>query len=254
MPISREKARHFDFCNLYFAFCIEVWPIFQRAKLLRKNLPAHLRPVIILAFNTGVRKQEILGLQWSQVDLMEGKITLRPEDTKSKEGRVIYLQGELLEVINFQRVLRDQKFPKCPWVFPGPTGERIREFRGSWATACINAGLCKPLEDENGNPVKDRKGKIILVPTKIFHDFRRSAVRNLVRSGVPERVAMAISGHKTRSVFERYNIVDEKDLKEASKKMEVYLLERQKLENKHSSSTVQPQEAQLPLEDRPATH
>jgi len=62
---------------------------------------------------------------------MDGKIRLNPRDTKNNEARVICLEGELLEAINFQRVLRDQKFPKCPWVFFGETGERIKDFRGS---------------------------------------------------------------------------------------------------------------------------
>lgn len=221
---------------------------------LKKALPSYLRPVVTTAYHTGMRKEEILGLQWVQVDLMEGKINLKPQDTKNKEARVIYMEGELLETINFQRVLRDQKFPKCPWVFFGENEDRIKDFRRSWDTGCIAAGLCEPLTDQEGNPVVDKEKKPVLIPNRLFHDFRRTAVRNMVRAGVPERVAMMISGHKTRSVFERYNIVNENDLKVASKRVEVYHLERARIESRHNLGTVHGQEAKLQLEDRPATH
>ncbi len=199
---------------------------------LRKNLPPYLKPVVSMAYHTGMRKEEILGLQWPQVDLMEGKITLRAEDTKNSESRAIFMEGELLEVINFQRVLREQKFPKCPWVFFGETGERIKDLRGSWAKACKEAGI----------------------EGKLFHDFRRTGIRNMVRAGVPERVSMMISGHKTRSVFERYNIVNENDLKQASKRVEVYHLERAKIENGHNTGTVTPEGAELQLGEQPSIH
>jgi integrase len=76
-------------------------------------------------------------------------------------------------------------------------GQPIRSFYDSWRTACTGAG----------------------VPGRILHDFRRTAVRNLVRAGVPERVAMTMTGHKTRAVFERYNIVSAGDLDDAARRL-----------------------------------
>jgi integrase len=226
----------------------------QEYLALRKALPAYLKPVVSMAYNTGMRKQEILGLRWEQVDLMEGMIRLKPEDTKNSEGRVIFMQGELLEAIHFQRALRDTQFTKCPWVFFGEDGDRIKDFRGAWSAACIEAGLCEPMIDEEGNPVKDKEGETVMVPNKLFHDFRRTAVRNMVRAGIPERVAMMISGHKTRTVFDRYNIVNEDDLRKASERVREYHLERANLQHGHSLGTVKAEEAKLPLGEQPAIH
>src|SRR5215831_13186149 len=106
-----------------------------------------------------------------------------------------------------QRSIRDTRFPTCPWVFFNDRGQRIGRFQRSWRTACTLAGVAK----DGGEP------------DRLFHDLRRSGVRNLIRAGVPESVAMRISGHKTRSVFERYNIVSERDLNEAARKPETYV-------------------------------
>ena len=85
----------------------------------------------------------------------------------------------------------------CPWVFHRH-GQRILNFRAAWETAAIAAGC----------------------PGRIPHDLRRTAVRNLVRVGVPERVSMMLTGHKTRSVFERYNIVSDTDLVDAARRLD----------------------------------
>ncbi len=89
------------------------------------------------------------------------------------------------------------RYPECPFVFHD-NGREMKSFYKAWRTACQSAGL----------------------PGKLGHDFRRTAVRNLVRAGVPERVAMMITGHKTRDVFDRYNIVSAGDLEEAARKVD----------------------------------
>ncbi len=119
------------------------------------------------------------------MDLNQCVVRLEPGETKNDEGRLIPFAGELLEMLRMQRSIRDQKWLKCPWVF-FRSGKPIKTFNGAWTNACIAAEL---FQTENG----------LQIPTRLFHDLRRTGVRNLVRAGVPERVAMAISGHKTRS-------------------------------------------------------
>ncbi len=167
---------------------------------VRCALPEDLRPLVTFAYHTGWRKSEIISLKWDQVDLHTGTVRLEPGTTKNKQARMIYLAGELLDVVQRLREIRDMLYPDCPWVF-FRDGKQIKSFRRTWNTACRKAGL---------------EGKIV-------HDFRRSAIRNMVRAGIPERVAMDLSGHKTRSVFERYNIVSGSDRLEAANRLDLYL-------------------------------
>ena len=177
---------------------------FEHAEFLdlRNALPDYLKPVVTLAYESGMRRNEILNLKWDQIDLPRGTITLELGMTKNDEGRIIYLSPELREMLANLLEARAQQENKIPYVFPNREGAgRIVNMRKSWYRALEKVGL----------------------EGKLFHDFRRTAVRNMVRAGVPESVAMRVSGHKDRSVFERYNIVNEKDLKDASKQMREYL-------------------------------
>lgn len=146
-------------------------------------------------------RSEIWTLQWPLVDFDAGIVRLEPGTTKNDEGRVFPFTAEPRQLLEAQRAKTD-RFQKekgiiCPWGFHRK-GQPIREFKRAWKTACKKAG----------------------VPGRIPHDFRRTAIRNLVRAGIPETVAMRMTGHKTRSVFDRYNIVDEADFFDAARKLD----------------------------------
>ena len=147
-------------------------------------------------------------LEWRDVDLAGKVVRLRPEISKNKDGRLLPLSGELLEIIERARQMRRLD---CVFVFH-TEGQAIGDFRRAWKTACKATGL-------NGT---------------IVHDLRRTAVRNMVRAGIPERVAMSLSGHKTRSIFDRYNIVSEADLAQAAERLQTHL------ENQVQSTIVVP--------------
>lgn len=164
---------------------------------LRAALPEHLQGLVTFGYKTGWRLGEIKGLTWERVDLGRGIIRLEAGETKNDEARTVYADDELKTVLSAQFVNRQLG---CPYVFHRH-GKKIHRFDKAWTTALQAAKL---------------KGTI-------FHDLRRTAVRNMVRAGIPERVAMMISGHKTRSVFDRYNIVNDEDLRLAAAKLEAYL-------------------------------
>jgi integrase len=175
------------------------------------HLPAQMRAIVAFAHITGWRTpSEILPLEWRQVDLTAGEVRLDAGTTKNGDGRVFPFTSELRRVLEAQHAVAKE------WerahgtivrhVFYYTTGQkagqRITEsgFNKAWRKARIDAGC----------------------PGRIPHDFRRTAVRNLVRAGVPERVAMQLTGHKTRAVFERYNIVSPGDLRDAAQRLDTY--------------------------------
>jgi integrase len=176
---------------------------------LHESLPEYARLPVAFYYTYGWRKSEILNLTWPRVDLAAGTVRLEPGTTKNSEGRTVVLTEDLRDRLAKQwavtvALVRQRKpdatprevVEAVPFVFHRK-GKQIKGFRKVWLTACRKAGLVG----------------------RIPHDFRRTAVRNMVRAGIPERVAMTITGHKTRSVFERYNIVSEGDLREAAKRL-----------------------------------
>lgn len=176
---------------------------------LRDALPDHLREPASFLYVTGWRKGAMCSLMWlrdcelrfdDDNNLIGGSVTLQAENSKNKRPYTLPLKGELLEVM---RRAWENRAAECPYVFHDGL-RAIRDFRKAWASACKAAGI-----------------EGILV-----HDLRRSCARNLVRAGVPERVAMQVTGHITRSMFDRYNIVGGCDLESAMENVTAYITAR----------------------------
>lgn len=173
---------------------------------VRRHLRPDLQLAVDIAYTFGWRMQsEVLTLQRRQLDLDAGALRLEPGTTKNDEGRLVYLPADLKTQLAAQvervKELERRTERIIPYLFPYLTGRyqgrRIRDFRQAWKTACRKAGL----------------------PGMLRHDFRRTAVRNMVNAGIPERVAMQVTGHKTRSVFDRYHIVSPRDLQDVARKL-----------------------------------
>lgn len=172
---------------------------FSRAEFDRvySHLPHDLADFALFGYLTGWRKGEIASLTWQDVE--DNVIRLRGENAKNGEARSVVIAGELSGLIERRKQARLSNGVLTALVFHRD-GAPIIEFRKSWASACKAAG----------------------VAGKLFHDLRRTAVRNMVRSGVPQNVAMKISGHKTASMFRRYDIANEEDLRLAMESLARY--------------------------------
>lgn len=171
-------------------------------KLLTELPDDGLRDFVDWCYATGMRKGEAASLRWAWVS--DTELTVPAEFCKSREPHCIQFGGVLPAIITKRRAHRafevDGATVISEYVFHRNDGLPILEFRKSWATACKKAGC--------GN--------------LLFHDLRRSAIRDLVRAGVPQKTAMAISGHRTISVFQRYDIVDGQDMQKALDKQKTY--------------------------------
>jgi integrase len=186
---------------------------FERAQFtsVLKHLPAELRPVMTFAYITGWRvNSEVLPLEWHRVDFAAGEVRLAKGTTKNGEGRVFPMTAELRALLEAQKAAHEQLQQSghvVPWVWwrmvaDGRGGEKkphpVTSLTKAWKAACRAAG----------------------VPGRIPHDLRRTAVRNLVRAGIAQSVAMQMTGHKTDSVFRRYDIVSGQDLHDAARRLD----------------------------------
>jgi|KBSMisStandDraft_5_1062788.scaffolds.fasta_scaffold51472_4 integrase len=154
-----------------------------------------LRAIFEVGYTFGWRHEEVVSMRVRQVDFLANTIRLDPGTTKNNDGREVTMTQPVRELL-IQSMI-GKKPDDC--LFSRANGNSVSDFRGSWAKACKGAG----------------------VSGLLFHDLRRTAVRNMVLAGIPERVAMKISGHKTRSIFDRYHIVSQSDIAEAMQKLEV---------------------------------
>lgn len=159
---------------------------------------AHAKLFFVLAYHLGMRRGELLLLKWPQVDLVEGVVRLRKKQTKGKKDRVAPIYGDMREYL---RMALESKAPGCDRVIQYESAP-VSEVRRSWATACRMSGIAiKP------------------------HDLRRTAACNLVDAGVSESTVMAITGHKTNSMFQRYQISTVKRAQAVGVKMDAWMEE-----------------------------
>ena len=206
------------------------------------GLPEYLKDFVLFAYITGMRKGEVQSLRWT--DVHADAITLRRENSKNGEARTLPLEGELAELIERrQRARRIEKkgiVTISDYVFHD--GRPVGEFRKAWATACVTAGVgqfvcpkCELAVDAKykcGKCGQKWEREELRYRGRIIHDLRRCAARNLLAAGVPQAVAMKITGHKTDSMFRRYAIVTVEQQREALRAAAVYRqqqAERQKV-------------------------
>jgi integrase len=153
-----------------------------------------LRTGMEIGATYGWRKSEVTSLSVKQIDMFAKVIRLEPDTTKNDDGREVTLTANLVVLL---RACMGGKQPN-DFVLTWEDGSPVRDFRQTWRKVCRKAG----------------------VPNLLFHDLRRTAARALRNAGVAEEVIMKIGGWRTSSVFKRYSIVAQSDIRDAVQKLE----------------------------------
>jgi len=174
---------------------------------------SHLKPILQVAYQLGLRYGEIVNLTWDRVDLKRGLITLTAHDTKTKKPRTVPLTPELTEVF---RDLYKVRYLNQDRVFLR-NGQSIRSIRTAFERATRRAGITNLR----------------------FHDLRHCAATNMRRAGVDVMTAMRIIGHTSEKMHKRYNTIDEHDLWRAASQINTYLtLAQQDLNSREQNSAI----------------
>ncbi len=189
-----------------------------------------LRTMLALGRTYGWRAGELIGLLVGQVDLSARTIRLEGAQTKNGQSRMIRLTAECFNLVN-ACVAGKQLHER---VLTYENGHPVHAYRFAWEQLCVRSGLgqfaCRtcgglgPATSATGRAcpacAKSKRRGVFSYSGTLFHDLRRTAVRNFERAGVPRSVAMKLTGHKTESVYRRYAIVSESDLAEAVDRLE----------------------------------
>jgi integrase len=174
---------------------------------LREALPPHLKCLLVCGYYLGIRLGVFRRMKWSQVDLAAAEIRIAKRQAKSKKPHTAPIYGEMKTWLDMQFAEHQQLRPDCEYVF-NYHGRPIGHHVGGWREACIAVGM----------------------PELYFHDLRRSAVRNMERAGIPRKVAMSITGHLTETMYGRYDIVNDRDVRQAARRMEQFFEEAKAVE------------------------
>jgi integrase len=173
----------------------------KQIESIKKHLPPDVADLIEFLFLTGWRKSEVMRLHWNNINFDRLEVTLEAFTTKNDQPRCFPMFSDLLQLLKRRRVITDEVEKRrriiIPWVFHR-NGYQIRDFRASWEIATKKAKLSGTL----------------------IHDLRRSAIKIFTENGISEQMGMMLAGHRTPSIYRRYNIITQDDLKKAVKNLE----------------------------------
>lgn len=166
-------------------------------RIIRDSLPLYARIALVISYHTGSRKGEVRRIRIDKIDFAKARIDLPGRVVKNKKPRFLPIYGDMKAELEMAIAAAD---PKCPFLVQND-GKPVFDWEKSWKTAC----------------------KLAQIDNALFHDLRRTALTNMIEAGFSEKEAMEISGHKTRSVFDRYHIVSERRLKQLGERLESHM-------------------------------